>query len=76
MILALTLIIIIGGVWAVATISWLIWKLYSQSVKYDRQSAIIAAYKEGLSRPAYALLTQEQVDYLADRLSPKKEYIN
>ncbi len=76
MIISLSLIIAVGGIWAAATIGWLGWKLYIRSLENERQQAILAAYKEGLQRPAIALLTQEQVNYLAERLAPKKEYIN
>jgi hypothetical protein len=75
-ILALTLIIIIGGIWAVATISWLGWRLYVRSLENKRQQAVLAAYKEGLQRPAIALLTQEQINFIAAAVSPKKDYIN
>lgn len=76
MVAALTIALIVLGIWAAAAVLWLVRRVYALHAQNDRQQVILAAYKDALQRPAIALLTQDQLELIASYVSPKKEYLN
>lgn len=76
LVIALAIIIVLGALGSFAIFFWLTKKVYELDAENAQLKVAVAAYKEGLKRPAVALLTQDQVEYLASMITGKKEYIN